>query len=175
MAKREQILLIIVGVLLLGFLLYSLLGEDKPTAGEVGMTNDQLEAIKTKVLAQAQQEKFSEIELYKLEQAESPWTNNPFYDRVRDAVEQQLQAKVGELASAENLKLRYTGYVEVDDVVYAIINGLEYETGEEIADAQGVFLTNIKLNQVILGQRNATGDIVDQYFLPLSEDNLTLY
>ncbi|AGW12013.1 hypothetical protein [Megalodesulfovibrio gigas] len=175
MAKREQMMLIAVGILLVGFLVYSLLGEDKPGPAEVAMTNEQLDAIKTKVMAEAQQEKFSDIELYKLEQAESPWTNSPYYDRVRDAVERQEQVKGAQLVSAESLKLHYTGFVAIDENLYAIINGLEYETGEEVADAPGVFLTNIKENEVILGQRNSTGDIVDQYLLPLAEDPLTLY
>ncbi|WP_460033335.1 hypothetical protein [Megalodesulfovibrio paquesii] len=175
MAKREQMLLIAVGVLLVGFLFYYLAGGGKAGPAEVQISNDQLEAIKAKVMAEAQQEKFTDLELYKLEQAESKWTSDPFYNRVRDAVEQQQQAQGAQLLSAESLKLQYTGFVEIDEHLFAIINGLEYETGEEIADAQGVFLTNIKENEVILGQRNSTGDIVDQYLLPLAEDPLTLY
>ena len=175
MAKREQIMLIVVGILLVGFLVYSLMGDDKPGAADVVVTNEQLDAIKAKVTAEAQQEKFSDLELYKLEQAETPWTSSPFYDRVRDAVERQEQVKGAQLVSADSLKLHYTGFVEIDEHLYAIINGLEYETGEEVVDAPGVFLTNIKVNEVILGQRNSTGDIVDQYLLPLAEDPLTLY
>lgn len=124
------------------------------------------------------------MELYKLEQAESEWTNNPFFDRVRDArMEQQQIAVEEEVASGTHLNLSYTGFVDIEGIRYAIINGLEYELLEEIEDLpedlqasqQGLFVTNIGEDEVILGEMNATNEIVDKFFLPIEEDPLTIY
>jgi len=49
--------------------------------------------------------------------------------------------------------LFYTGYIEQGDVKLAIINGLEYETGEQ-TEIDGLFVVGIESEHVKLGYRD---------------------
>ena len=122
----------------------------------------------------ATKDEFTEVERYKLELAETNWPSNPFYDRVKFARKDQRQEKE-DLESAEGLDLAYTGYVVMGDSELAIINGFEYERGEEIVTAEGFFVSTITKENVIIGQKNATEEIVEERVIPITEDPLNLY
>ncbi|TVM17283.1 hypothetical protein DPQ33_08845 [Oceanidesulfovibrio indonesiensis] len=134
---------------------------------ELNSTVDMVKSFATK-------DEFTEVERYKLELAETSWPSNPFYDRVKFAREDQRQ-KQEELKTAEGLDLAYTGYVVMGDSELAIINGFEYERGEEIVTAEGFFVSTITKENVIIGQKNATDEIVEERVIPITEDPLNLY
>lgn len=164
---------VIGAVLFLGIIYYIVAPEGG--GGGAALPNPQeLESVKQMANQTAHKDMLSDIEMHRLLSAETPWKRNPFFNRVLDA-RGKVEEKKEELKSAESLKLAFTGYVDIDARRYAIINGLEYEVGEEIEDARGVFLTSIQENQVILGQRNATSEIVDQFLLPLTDDPVEVY
>ncbi|WP_144302861.1 hypothetical protein [Oceanidesulfovibrio indonesiensis] len=174
MSKRESILLILMGVgLLVGAYFYLFAGQEdigtdaKVDYQELNSTVDMVKSFATK-------DEFTEVERYKLELAETSWPSNPFYDRVKFAREDQRQ-KQEELKTAEGLDLAYTGYVVMGDSELAIINGFEYERGEEIVTAEGFFVSTITKENVIIGQKNATDEIVEERVIPITEDPLNLY
>lgn len=159
--------------LLVGAYFYLFAGQEdigtdaKVNYQELNSTVDMVNSFATK-------DEFTEVERYKLELAETNWPSNPFYDRVKFAREDQRQEKE-ELETAEGLDLAYTGYVVMGDSELAIINGFEYERGEEIVTAEGFFVSTITKENVIIGQKNATEEIVEERVIPITEDPLNLY
>lgn len=174
MSKREMYLLILIGLGGLYVLFNLFMGGEKVQVKTV--TDGELQAIEDKVNQKAKEVEFTDLELYKLEQAESAWNNNPFYDRVRDArIDASTEVNPDDPVPADALELTYTGFVDIDGARYAIINGLEYEVPDEMEEQPGIFLTRIEEDRIILGEMNSTNELVDRYFLMIEDDPLTIY
>jgi hypothetical protein len=81
-----------------------------------------------------------------LEKTEAPWPSQPFVSVgtpvVEDTSESQSQGDVAHLV--------YTGYIEVGNRRLAIINGMEYDIGDPVADAS-LTVRGITSERVILG------------------------
>ncbi|QJT08381.1 hypothetical protein [Oceanidesulfovibrio marinus] len=174
MSKRESILLIVMGVGLLIGAYYYLFANQQDIGTDAKVNYQELNSTVDMVKGLANKDEFTEVERYKLELAETKWPSNPFYDREKFARQDQRQEKA-ELQSAEGLNLAYTGYVVMGDRELAIINGFEYERGEEIVTAEGYFVSTITKENVIIGQKNATEEIVEERVIPITEDPLNLY
>ncbi len=176
--KSEQILLIALGGIVVLYLVYTFLltgdGESIDPDKVINVNWSELNATVDMAEQLANKDPFTPLEQEKLERAEQRWPNDPFYDRVKFARQDQQQ-KEQELTSAEDLNLAYTGYVTIDEDVFAVINGFEYEPGEEIVTAEGFYISAIDPQSVIIGQKNATGEIVEQFIIPIAEDPLNLY
>jgi len=100
-------------------------------------------------------------ELYTLRSAERKWGKDPFLkngillsDTPRRAVPENPPASV-----AARLNLVYTGFIEVGTQRLAIINDMEYASGESIA-GQGYYVRRIQPRQVEICKRNAPDTIV---------------
>jgi len=177
MEKREKILLILM-LLGIGYVAYSFLfagqsGEPVVTVEE--MVNPQeLENIKTEASTLAASVEFKDEERYRLTNAEKPLVSDPFVDR--DALQAQagVQDEKTALRTSEGMKIAYTGFIVLDDVQLAIINGMEYEIGEEL-EMGGYYVTAIDKQHVILGAKNEEDTIVDQLVVPIEEDVINLY
>lgn len=175
MSKRESILLIVMGVgLLFGAYYYLFVGQQEDIGTDAKVDYQELNSTVDMVKGVATKDEFTEVERYKLELAETSWPSNPFYDRVKFAREDERQEQ-DELKTAEGLNLAYTGYVVMGDRELAIINGFEYESGEEIVTAEGFYVSTITKENVIIGQKNATEEIVEERVIPITEDPLNLY
>lgn len=93
------------------------------------------------------------VDAYIADCADREWTNDPFY------VENVYSDHSGEI------KLTYTGYLEIGKRKIAIINGVDYQIGDEL-EAAGYRVKNISPSMVIVV--NKEGE--DKITIPLSEE-----
>jgi len=70
-----------------------------------------------------------------IEKATAPWRKDPFQVVSKVAVEDTRPEEEAEILDREGLagSFSYTGYMEMGDRILAIINGLEYQVGEQLA------------------------------------------
>jgi hypothetical protein len=163
MAKREKIIIIVMIVAIL-YGVYSFFLTSPP---EAPVENEAMgiETLNNFVVGAAQ-ELFSEKSIttdgYILNQAQAEWTQDPCYVS-GDSLSSQRAAKVVDDPS-QKIRLAYTGYIEVADKRLAIINDLEYETGEQL-NQPGYYVKLITSRRVVLGVDGAIENII----LPLEE------
>lgn len=168
MEKREKILLVIL-VIVIGFGAYTYLFSGEKVTSVSDLVNvDELNRIKTDVDKKLDENPLTKIERFRLEQAERPWNMDPFYDRTQDMAQ---EAEVDTQFPAD-VDLRYTGYIRIgDEIVYAIINSMEYKVGDEI-EVEGFYLFDITKDKVVVGKQDEEGNIVGQKEFYLEEVSL---
>jgi len=149
MSTREKI---IVGLMLLtvAYGAYILFLEPSTDAGPLKQTEqglDELNAFISKVAATTQAG-LSEKEAYVLEQAEAKWPRDPMLTVTSDlpAIEEE---KAPEEAPAAAYKVNYTGYLQMGATRLAIINGMEYQIGDQI-EPGGFVVQKISPTQVVI-------------------------
>lgn len=108
-------------------------------------------------------ESVSAADTYIIEQAEKVWPESPFIQSGKLLTSQPFEAKTD--VKVEKIKLAYTGYLQVENSLLAIVNGMEYETGEQLGEA-GYYVKSISPNNVVIGIENNPKTII----LPLDED-----
>lgn len=108
-------------------------------------------------------EKSSEIDAYVLDQAQAEWTHDPFYQSGKNLTA-QAASREAERAARQSVRLIYTGFIEVADKRLAIINDLEYETGEAL-NQPGYYVKLITPKRVVLGVEGEIENVI----LPLEE------
>jgi len=164
MLNRERIivLLMIVAVAYGGY--NYLLAPKKNTV--MGDPKKKLAELKTFVVDAAtslSSESVSSADRYIIEQAEKNWPQNPFLQSGAILTSQPFEAKAE--VTVEKIKLAYTGFLQVSDLLLAIVNGMEYETGEQLNEA-GYYIKHISPQRVVIGIEKSSKTII----LPLDED-----
>ncbi len=170
MEKREKILLAIL-LIAAAYAAYTYLFAGKEMKSVDDLVNrGELELIKNEVQAKLDENQLSDLERYRLEVAERPWRGDPFYDRTRDIVSEDEKI---DTQLPESIELRYTGYIMLGPVVYAIINDFEYQVGDELEIAEpGFFLFEISKRKIVIGKKDENGEIVGQQEIFLEEESL---
>jgi hypothetical protein len=157
MSNREKI---IVGIMLLTVVygIYVLFFEGK---GESSMTTtasvsatkqlESLNAFITKV-AEASKAGLSKEDKYIISRAESAWKQDPLTtveltDRPEDEIKRQKQQVVQ--TTGPQLNVSYTGFMQMGDKKFAIIDGFEYAAGDELAQG-GFIVRSITPRQVVI-------------------------
>lgn len=92
------------------------------------------------------QEGVSEPDEYIIQKAAVKWGHNPFLDSGLSVQTEPPEAQVEALL--EKLEIIYSGYLVMGNRILAIINGMEYETGEEIIGCEGCIVTDISPVQI---------------------------
>ena len=108
-------------------------------------------------------ESVSAADKYIIEQAEKVWPESPFLKSGRVLTSQPFEAKAE--VRMESIRLAYTGFLQTDNSLLAIVNGMEYETGEQLTEA-GYYIKSISPNKVVIGIANQPKTII----LPLDEN-----
>jgi hypothetical protein len=119
-----------------------------------------------KVIQQFRDDTTLAKELYTIRSAEREWGKDPFMQSgvlVSDTVQQSVQDKAP-AGVVSQLNLAYTGYIEVGAQRLAIINDMEYTSGDAI-EGQGYYVRRIQPHQVVIGKLNAP----DTFVLKLTE------
>jgi hypothetical protein len=100
--------------------------------------------------------KISSVDAYIIDQAQKPWSNDPFY--VGPAPEQKGP-------DSATPTFAYTGYVELGEERLAIINGVDYRVGDPL-EIPGFMLLTVAPSKVIIedkeGQRKITVPFVEE-------------
>lgn len=133
MTSREKI---IVGLMLLvvAFGAYELLLAPKPGVPAFKTAPEGLESLNAfiaKIAAANQEGGLAQSDAYIIKLAETAWEKDPMLVIPKKAAPKPVET-VKQTEPAPTVDLVYTGYMEMDDKALAIINGMEYETGDTI-------------------------------------------
>ena len=115
-------------------------------------------------VANSLKDDFTETNMYIIRQARSGWGQDPFWHTERQP-ETKAEVIVESRKETKAQESRvYTGYLEMGKQKLAIINGAEYELGDELGRG-GPVLKSIDPKQVIIAVPGTTDEII----LPLKE------
>lgn len=158
MGKREKVLIAFM-VLAIGYGGFELFYSPGPRGVE---TRDLIEVKAAQELAKSVSDSMKEAGLdqdqkYILEAASSVWSKNPFYSWPvpEDTREEALPEEEREV-------MIYSGYIEMGRARLAVINGLEYEIGEELAGGRFV-VTRITPSNVTVQSRKSQQELTIPY------------
>lgn len=164
MSKREKIILIIMALTVIyGF--YALFlenpttREDKLTAS--GSKLDEFNKFITTVAALTKGGLSSE-DTYIIERIPVNWAKDPLLN-TRQSFDFKPDEEKEDM-TLEKLGISYSGFMKMGKKSLAIINGLEYEIGEELPD-NGHIVDQIYANRVVI----VTGDSRKKISVPLDE------
>ncbi|MDH4012102.1 MAG: general secretion pathway protein GspB [Desulfobacterales bacterium] len=156
MSNREKI---IVGLMLLtvAYGIYALFFEGKgkssttPTAVSATKQLENLNAFITKV-AEASRAGLSKEDKYIISRAESAWKQDPLTtveltDRPEDEINRQKKQIIQ--TTGPQLNVSYTGFMQMGDKKFAIVDGLEYTAGDELVQG-GFKVRSITPRQVVI-------------------------
>lgn len=105
------------------------------------------------------------LQMYRLELAQGEMPDNPFYASTGEVEETPIEQADG----TDGPVFTYAGYVEMGGSRLAIVNGLDYMPGEELAEA-GYFLTRIDRNKIVIEKRNGDMKVLERITAPLKDD-----
>jgi hypothetical protein len=158
--NKRQIIILVVAALFVLWAIYDLLiagpaskkakMEPKPVAVETFVST---------ITADLAQYKMAGVNAYIATNAEMSWGASPFWEH----------ASFNEFSGNEKgggsvVKIVYSGYVDTGRKKMAIINGWEYEAGEEL-DVEGYVLKSVSPSRVLITNSNTGGEI----YVPLQE------
>jgi len=162
MSKREKIILFLMALsIVYGFFVFFIEAPGKK--GAMGQ-NSKLESLNKFIshVAELTKESLSEIDSYIIEKAQKQWDKDPL---LSSDSEFQFKAENTEAdLSALKVGIKYTGYLSMGAKNLAILNGLEYEEGEEL-EKGGFILRKIHPEQVIIVIKGKQKEIA----IPLEE------
>jgi hypothetical protein len=147
MTKREKIIVFLMVVsLVYGFYVFFL--ESPPKRG-LAKTTSKLDTFNQFItnIATMTKDGLSEIDAYIIENIGAKWTKDPLLNTRRD-FEFEPEDKLT-LTSLETIGINYNGFLQMGNRNLAIINGLEYETGEEL-EKEGFTVGRIYSNRVVI-------------------------
>jgi hypothetical protein len=164
MLNRERIIVILMIVVVIygAYNLFLAPGDKSPAPG----SQEKMAELKNFVVDAATNltsESVSAADKYIIDQAEKAWPDSPFLQSGSMLTTQPFEAKAE--VKVESIKLAYTGFLQTDTSLLAIVNGMEYETGEQLSEA-GYYIKSISPNKVVIGMENDPKTII----LPLDED-----
>ena len=162
MSKREKIILFFMALsLVYGFYVFVIEAPGKK--GAIGQKSN-LESLNKFIshVAELTRESLSEIDSYIIEKAPKQWDKDPL---LSSDTEFQFKAENTEAdVSALKVNIKYTGYLNMGAKNLAILNGLEYEEGEEL-EKGGFIVRKIYPERVIIVIKGQQEEIT----IPLEE------
>jgi hypothetical protein len=170
MTTREKI---IVGLMLLSVVygVYTVFFEGKGGTQEITTISatkqlENLNAFITKV-AEASKAGLSKEDKYIIQLAEAEWKQDPLISaELKDRPESEIQkAKKAAPVPIPDLEIAYTGFMQMGDIKFAIINGVEYATGDRLEQGDYI-LRSITPSRVVIV---STGPSKKRYIFPLEE------
>jgi hypothetical protein len=147
MSKREK-------VILFGALLAILYGAysvfldspSKPPSVDTEKKKTELTKVISDVSGNLSKEVLDKADIYIIARAEAEWRSDPFSKTV---LPKKSEARKPAKPLKQKVSFTYSGYVEMGDKRLAIINGIEYETGEEL-ELAGYIVEKIEPFKVVI-------------------------
>ena len=162
MSKREKIILFFMALsLVYGFYVFVI---EAPGKKGAIVKNSNLESLNKFIshVAELTRESLSEIDSYIIEKAPKQWDKDPL---LSSDSEFQFKAESTEAdVSALKVNIKYTGYLNMGAKNLAILDGLEYEEGEEL-EKGGFIIRKIYPERVIIVIKGKQEEIA----IPLEE------
>ena len=166
MSQREKTILGFLALIVLGAIVYYLFFNTQEESVEEMVDMAALEAAVTSVNTISEANVLNPSELQKLKLAEDQWVNDPFYKYSGE--------RTSTIITDARDQFRYTGYVNLGGIVYAIITGWEYGVDDRLEDGD-YFVVSIEADKVILGQRDDRNEIAGLLEVELEQDELNLF
>ena len=85
---------------------------------------------------------------YLISMIESEWENDPFI-KFEKSLEKTIEKNLESAKTKDNIDLNYSGFIQFGEKILAVINGMEYETGEHIRGTE-YEIVRITSNTVVL-------------------------
>jgi hypothetical protein len=163
MAKREKIIILVMLIVVAyGGYAYFLDSGDKTIVESSKQTIAELKKFVIDAATSLSNEYVSAADKYIIDQAEKVWPQDPFLQSGAMLTSEPFQAHAE--VTVQTVQISYTGYLQTPDSLIAIINGAEYETGDQMNET-GYYVKNILPTKIILGIENNPDTII----LPLDE------
>jgi len=164
MSKREKIILMIMALTIVyGF--YALFLEDpspgKPKPASSSSKPDTFNTFITNVAALVKGG-VSEEDTYIIDKIPVKWTKDPFLSTKKDVAfkpEKEKLDAVKKSATAPEMDIVYSGFLNMGSRNLAIINGIEYERGEKLPDGAHI-VEEIHPNRVVVGMHGSKKKII---------------
>lgn len=151
MKKREKIILAVMGVALLCAAYVFLSDRSSPQTNVVTEQNlASVKAFSAQLTEDLKKDILTGPDRYVLERAEAEWASDPFLGK-------KLSSAV-ETAGGQPGIFAYSGYLEAGRKRLAIINGMEYQVGEQL-EPGGYVVLSIDPEKVILEDIGKHGQI----------------
>jgi hypothetical protein len=157
MSKREKIILIVMALTIVyGF--YALFLENpSPGKPKLAATENKLDNFNKFITNVATLVKggVSEEETYIIDKIPVKWTKDPFLKTRKEVAVKPEKEKLDEFkkgATAQELGIVYSGFLNMGNRNLAIINGIEYEKGEKLPDGAHI-VEEIHPNRVVVGMQ----------------------
>ena len=149
MTTREKIIVALM-VLAVAYGGYALFFE-KPPGPKTLQTQAGLDSLNKFItqIAETTKSGLSEGDAYVIQEAESQWYQDPMVT-INTKTESEVKEKQEEVqAPPPGVKIVYSGYLQMGDKSLAIVNGMEYEAGDELIQG-GYVIRNISPSRVVL-------------------------
>ncbi len=149
MAKRERIILIVMGLVVL-YGIYSLFFTAPTKVAKVKLKKSTGEVKKFVTdMNAALKDDFSEQHRYIIAQAKAEWPKDPFWI-TKVPAKTDIVVENTRKTTASKEEFAYTGYLKMGERKLAIINGMEYEMGDQM-EKEGPIVKAIDPLQVVIG------------------------
>jgi len=126
-----------------------------------GKELDALNAFIAKVAASTKSD-LSPEQVYILQKAQADWKQDPLIQIQPKETTKEIEARQPLVLKS---KISYSGFMQMGDTRLAIINGVEYETGDRL-EPDGLIVRSISPNHVVIGSADRKNKTV---VLPMEE------
>jgi len=158
MSKREKIIVLLMALAVLyGGYEFFLASKPKSDIKSPENKEELLDKFVTDVAVKLKRKDISGVDKYIIARAKDEWTRDPFV-RIELPSESELKQERVE-ASAIEMNLTYSGYMEMGDQKLAVIGGMEYMVGDEL-EPGGYIIKSISATQVMIGIKDTNQTIV---------------
>jgi hypothetical protein len=163
MAKREKIiLLLMIVVMAYGGYTYFFNSGEKSILDNSKQSLSELKNFVVGAATSLSDEKISAADKYIIDQAEKVWPHDPFLQAEIPLTSEPFKASSE--VTVQTVQISYTGFLQTSDALIAIVNGTEYETGDQLNES-GYYVKRILPTKIVLGIENDPDTII----LPLDE------
>lgn len=164
MSKREKVILILMSLAIVGggYSLFFTSPSSKISFKSSKGGGESLNSFVTDVTNKLKKKDLSKSFRYIISRAKAEWKKDPF---IRSEIAIMAKAD-SEFAgtSVREVNFTYSGYLNMGRKSLVVINGMEYETGEDL-EQNGYFIKSISPTKVVIGVKERANIIV----LPLQE------
>ena len=162
MSKREKIILGLIPVAVIAAALYLFVfsTQKKTDTVDLAQLNKQLTEFVMTSSAALSAKSAKEREFYLIARAEAPWEQDPF-------LKTDTPLNTSKKEKIQFPQYTYSGFLGIGWKKLAVINGVEYEQGEEL-EPGGFVLRRIDPQQVVIGVKGEQQQIT----VPLAEEVL---
>lgn len=163
MSKREKIILVFVfiAVMYAGYQFF-LPSPSKTTSVKIENEIKMAKKLVKDITEHLNKANLSGLERYTISRAEAQWVKDPFYNK-KSLTKKETPKDTS--SARQEISFTYSGYIEMGEKKIAIINGMEYQTGEELEVGEWI-VRGIYPTKVVIGIKGKK----EKRIIPLEEE-----